>query len=357
MTLLQRLGFTPILRAHFELLEPGPTLTPARVRAASRGIYEILGSEATHAELSGRLRHELRPSERPKTGDWVVVEAQHDGVAIIHHILERQTVLTRRGVGSPEPQVIAANVDTFFIVTSANHDFSTRRLERYLAAVWDSGATPVIVLNKIDLCEDVRDFVTEIEGVAFGVDIIPLSAKTGESVETLRQAIGEKTCAFIGSSGVGKSSLVNRLRNVADQHTLETRSGDDKGRHTTTRRELLLLDGGGVLIDTPGMREFGVMADEDALDATFQDVAEVAERCRFSDCQHNGEPGCAVSDAIDAGVLSDSRMASYQKLRKEAAAARRRADPVAGANTKRHWKSINKAMRKLSKESDKHRVD
>lgn len=356
---LDRLGFHPFFAAQLELLPDAADLRPARVIADSGGIYELAGCRAPLGELSGRLRHTARPADRPTTGDWVAVDDSADR-AVIHHVLDRRTLLRRRAAGSDSlPQLVAANVDVFFIVTSANRDLSPRRIERYLTAVWDSGARPVIVLNKIDLVTDLVDDAAAmrqaIEEVAAGVPVISASAHAGTGLDELRDqlAVGV-TIGFIGSSGVGKSSLINRLLGHDAHATNDTRA-DGKGRHTTTRRELIVLPDGGILIDTPGMRELGLIADDAALEATFSDIARLAEQCRFRDCTHHNEPGCAVQAAAEAGTLAQERVHSHHKLRNELAAAEARRDPVLAANTKRRWKTIHKEIRAFSKSNHKRR--
>lgn len=247
-------------------------------------------------------------------------------------------------------QAIAANVDVFGLVSSANRDLNPRRIERYLTAVWDSGATPVIVLNKVDLVEDVWPLLERIEPVALGVPVVQVSALTGEGIETLRTHIGPSiTVGLVGSSGVGKSSLINRLVGRDVQYVSDIREDDARGRHTTTRRELIPLAAGGALIDTPGMRELGLIEDEGGVDTAFADIADLAQACRFNDCGHESEPGCAVQAALIAGTLSAERLQSYRKLQREIAAAERKRDPVLAANERRRWKTIHKEMRALEK--------
>ena len=345
---LQELGYGPFFSGQMELLDDGVELAPARVVADSGGLVHLGGCGAELGELPGGL------DERPTTGDWVAVELVDGGErAVVRHVLERRTVLRRRSAGQTgRAQVVAANVDRFFVVTSANRDLNPRRIERYLAAVWDGGATPVVVLNKIDLVDDPSELLATIESVAPGVDVVGPSAEPGEGPDGLRAHLAPgRTVGFVGSSGVGKSSLINRLRGEgAGASATQDIRDDGKGRHTTTRRELVVLPDGGVLIDTPGMREFGVVSDAGGLDTVFEEVARWAESCRFRDCEHEGEPGCAVQGAVDAGKLSAERVASYGKLRREAAAAEARRDPVLGANVKRKWKSITKQMRGFSKD-------
>jgi ribosome biogenesis GTPase / thiamine phosphate phosphatase len=350
---LPDLGYRPFFSAQIDRLQR-PDLVPGRIAADGPGIYHLLGCQAPLGELSGRLRHALSGSNRPAVGDWVAV-ADDPERAIVHHVLERQTAMVRRAADSDSmAQVIAANLDVIFVVTSANRDLNLRRLERYLTAVWDSGAAPAIVLNKIDLVPDVAPLVAEIEGVAFGVPILPVSASLDLGMEGVRERVGPGiTAALVGSSGVGKSSLVNRLLGREAQFVNAIREDDARGRHTTTRRELLLLPGGGVLIDTPGMRELGLLEDDGGVAATFADIEEMALSCRFHDCRHEGEPGCAVRESLAAGTLDRGRWESYRKLRKEIAAAETRRDPVLAAEERRRWKVIHKSMRshpKLSRQ-------
>jgi ribosome biogenesis GTPase len=243
-------------------------------------------------------------------------------------------------------QMIAANVDVFCLVTSANRDLNPRRIERYLTAVWESGANPVIVLNKVDLVDDLAPLTQAIAAVALGVPTVEVSALTGVGLDALREHVGRgTTVGLVGSSGVGKSSLINRLVGREVQHVSDIREDDARGRHTTTRRELVLLPGGGVLVDTPGMRELGLVEDDGGIDAAFADIAEIAQACRFNDCLHESEPGCAVQSALSSGALSPERLQSYRKLQREIAAAERRRDPILAANERRRWKTIHKELR------------
>jgi ribosome biogenesis GTPase len=251
--------------------------------------------------------------------------------------------------------MIAANVDVFCLVTSANRDLNPRRMERYLAAVWESGANPVVVLNKVDLVDDRAAMSEALGSVALGVPIVEVSALTGLGIDTLREHVGPgTTVGFIGSSGVGKSSLINRLVGREVQHVSDIREDDARGRHTTTRRELVLLPGGGVLIDTPGMRELGLLEDDGGIDATFADIAEIAQACRFNDCLHESEPGCAVQAALSLRTLDENRLRSYRKLQREIAAAERRRDPILPANERRRWKTIHKELRAREKAKSGH---
>ncbi|HEY8521940.1 MAG TPA: ribosome small subunit-dependent GTPase A [Gammaproteobacteria bacterium] len=348
MTSLASLGFDEFFAAQLRRLDPA--WVPARIASEGRNTFRLLGCRAEIGELTGRLRRSLAPEERPVCGDWVAV-ADGEERAVIHHVLDRRTALVRRAPGREDarPQVLAANVDVFFVVTSANQDLNERRLERYLAAVWNSGASPVIVLNKVDLVKDPAPLLGAIERVALGVPVLQASAKSGVGLEALRGYLAPgRTVAFVGSSGVGKSSLANRLLGREVQQVGELRA-DERGRHTTTARQLMELPHGGLLIDTPGLRELGLIDDAGGLDVSFPDVAAFAEQCRFRDCRHAGEPGCAVVEAVERGELAPERLASYRKLVEELEAAERRRDPAEAAKARQRWKVIHKGLRARAK--------
>ena len=325
-----------------------PGLLPARVLAEERGQY-VVASHAgeSSATPSGRLRHdtELDPAAAwPAVGDWVGLEpGAGDGHRLIQHVLTRRTALVRRAPGDRErpSQVLAANVDVVFVVTSVNQDFNLRRLERYVTVAWESGATPVVLLSKADLATDVEQFRIAAEAAAPAVEVIAVSVVTGEGLDHLPRQLGAgRTVVFTGSSGVGKSSIVNALAGEALLDTGGIRLDDARGRHTTTRRQLVRL-ADGLLIDTPGLRELGVL-DGDGLSSAFDDVEQIATSCRFNDCEHRTEPGCAIRAAIAGGTLDRARFAAYEKLQREAARAQLATDALGRRAERRRWTIITR---------------
>lgn len=254
-------------------------------------------------------------------GDWVGLEQLSSSDVLIRFVLSRKTKFSRAAAGiETREQIVAANADTVFLIQSLNKDFNMKRLERYLIAAWDSGAVPVIVLTKSDCCEDIADKLSIVYGTAPGVEVHAVSAVTGQGIEEIRKYFGQgKTVALLGSSGVGKSTLVNTLAGVELLKTQEIRHDDSKGRHTTTHRELFLLPSGGVILDTPGMRTLALWDAETGMDKMFGDIEELVTLCRFHDCQHQNEPGCAVREALEAGRLEQPRWESWRKLQKELA--------------------------------------
>ncbi len=298
----------------------GGNLYLARVSVQHKDMYKVLTeSGEIYAGVSGKFSYAASDAtDYPAVGDWVLIDRTDDkkGNAVIHHILTRKSYFERKAAGTGnERQIVAANIDTVFICMSLNNDFNLRRMERYLSIAWDSMAVPVIVLTKSDLCGDISIKLAEIESAAVGVDVIVTSSMSSDGCEGIARYLGKgKTAAFIGSSGVGKSTLINKLMGEKVLVTKETRA-DDKGRHTTTHRQLLILPGGGVVIDTPGMRELQVAGAD--LSKSFSDIEKLAEDCRFRDCRHDSEPQCAVRKAIDEGILSAERLESYKKLQRE----------------------------------------
>ena len=318
---LTAIGWNSVLDQQFSAFaEEG--LVPARVARAHSSIYWLYTEQGElTAELTGRMRHQaMSRSELPAVGDWVAVEPrQEEDKGTLHAILPRKSCFSRKEAATrTEEQVIAANVDTVFLVTDLDRDFNLRRLERYLTMAWDSGANPVVVLNKADLSDAVETQVAEVEAIAFGVPVHPVSAVEKEGMEPLYQYMGPgETVVLLGSSGVGKSTLINALMGSETLEVGAVRAHDGRGRHTTTHRELVLLPGGGVLIDNPGIREIQLWGDEEGLRGTFEDIEELAGGCRFGDCKHEQEPGCAVHAALEDGSLDAKRFDSYLKLQKE----------------------------------------
>jgi ribosome biogenesis GTPase / thiamine phosphate phosphatase len=330
---------------------PRLALRWARVVEEQRGRYRVAGDSEGWVEVSGRFRHDAaRAADFPVVGDWVGVER-----GIIHRRLERRGTVSRAAPGrAADEQVLAANVDTIFLVTAMDQDLSARRLERYLTMVWDANAVPVVVLNKADLCDDPAGAANALRTRLPMVDVAIVSALQQQGVDALAPYLGAgQTIALLGSSGVGKSTLVNRLLGSAVLRVGAISDAVGKGRHTTTSRQLVELPGGALLIDTPGLREVQPWADEAAVDAAFDDITGLAAECRFADCAHAGEPGCAVHAAVDAGRLDADRLEHYRRLGREAAFETRKRDAGAAAEQKRRWKRVHKAQRALYREREK----
>ena len=291
-------------------------LIPARVSARHHGPCELM---TERGQMGGVPAGKLSEDELPAVGDWVAVRpVDGERKAVIEAVLPRRTSFTRKEAWQRTvAQVVAANVDTVFVVTAFGFDLNPRRLERYLTAAWDSGSVPVVVVNKSDTVDEPEVDLLEVEPVTMGVPVHAVSAVSGEGLETLDPYLQSgQTIALLGSSGVGKSTLVNRFAGRELLATAQTSAGG-RGRHTTSHRELVLLPAGGVLLDTPGMRELQLWADEEVLDTTFSEISELAAQCRFSDCAHEQEPGCAIQKALNDGTLSRERWDSYCKLQRE----------------------------------------
>jgi ribosome biogenesis GTPase len=338
------------------LAAEAPGLVPARVLSEERGQYLVAGAAGEGpASASGRLRFdaELDPAAAwPAVGDWVALDPTPNGSAaldgehrLIQRVLPRRTALVRRSPTDRRmpSQVLAANVDAVFVVTSMNADFNVRRLERYLAVAWESGGTPVVLLSKSDLADDVEGFRLAAEATAPGVEVISVSAVTGDGLDLVRAHLGVgRTVVFIGSSGVGKSSIVNALAGESLLATASIREDDARGRHTTIRRQLIRL-ADGLVIDTPGLRELGVL-DADGVSTAFDDVEGVAAGCRFNDCEHRSEPGCAIRTALRDGRLAEARFDAYTKLQREARRAVLATDAIARRAERKRWNVIHRSV-------------
>lgn len=341
---LAQLGWNDELAAE---LEPHDGLEPGRVTVQHRGAWEVATEgDDLLVEITGRLRHAAEPGELPVVGDWVGLRAGQ-----IDIVLPRQSKFSRKTPFTEvAEQVLVANVDVAFLVMGLDErDFNLRRLERYLATAWEGGASPVIVLNKADLAPDLETAVAETESVAFGVPVLAVTAVAGEGVGSLLTYLdGAKTGVLLGSSGVGKTTLINALLVDGRYATGPVRS-DGRGRHTTSHRELIVLPGGGILIDTPGLRELQLWESDDGLERAFADISELMTQCRFSDCAHRTEPGCAVRAALADGSLPEERWESYLKLQRELEHLEGKLDPRLRSERRKKWAAITKQHRQRRK--------
>ena len=353
MTALFHLGWTPALADTFAPFA-AEGLVPGRVALEHTHIYRVITEAGESlARVSGRLRHRATVrADFPAVGDWVAVQPpEHSGDSRIVAVLPRRSRFSRRAAGDPtEEQVVAANIDTVFLVAGLDGDFNPRRIERYLLVAVESGASPVVVLNKADLADDAAAMADVVRASVGDVPVHVVSCQVPGGVDLLRQYLGTgQTAALLGSSGVGKSTIVNRLVGQDLLKTVEVRESDSRGRHTSTARQMIVLPEAGVLIDTPGMRELQLWESGDVRDA-FGDIDELASGCRFRDCRHREEPGCAVLDAVLSGALARGRLESYHKLQNEQAFHARQLDQRTQIEERRRWKVLTKAAQKRIKE-------
>lgn len=346
---LATLGWEPHFEQHFRGHKDAG-LIPARIAQEHKLTYTVFCAIGElNARVSGRFQHEASGLfDFPSVGDWVAITPLvNERKATIHACLPRKSSFSRKVKGAAtEEQIVAANIEILLIVSGLDHDFNIRRIERYLTLAWDSGVTPVVVLNKVDLCPDIHARVTEVEMIAFATRIHPISAIENRGLDQLQTYFRPgKTAALVGSSGVGKSTIINSLLGKERQITKDVRASDGRGRHATTMRELILLPTGGIIIDNPGMRELQLWADGDSLTSSFGDIEELAANCRFSDCSHSREPGCTVQAAIENGDLDPARFQSYLKLQKELRHLATRQDWHAREEERQKWRKISIAHR------------
>ena len=358
--LLEQLGWDSYFVAMWNALEREPGWAPARVVSQQRSLWRIAGESGEGwASASGKLRENTEvEGDWPAVGDWVAAEPTGgDDRAVLHAVLQRRSRFARKAAGKRlEQQVIAANVDTAFLVAGLDGDFNLRRLERYLAQCWESRAHPVMVLNKQDRCDDLAERIAQVERIGHGVPVLPMSAQDGSGVDAMQAFLKfGQTAVLLGSSGVGKSTLVNRLLGYDVQQTQPVREGDSRGRHTTTARELLRLPGGALLIDTPGLRELQLWDADDGIVESFADIEQLASQCRFRDCQHNNEPGCAVRAALEAGTLDEARLENRRKLEREQEFMRRKTDPAARHEAQHKLRTMMRGVKQMYEQREKDR--
>ncbi|MBI1320432.1 MAG: ribosome small subunit-dependent GTPase A [Candidatus Hydrogenedens sp.] len=353
----EALGWSSAWAAAWDTLEALPSgCLPARISQEHRGAYRAFaGDQEWTAEVTGAFRHHhAHPEAFPAVGDWVAAEpVPGESKLRIHAVLPRRTVFLRTAAGArSETQVVAANVDTVFLVAGLDHDFNVRRLERYLTLAYESGARPIVVLNKADTTDDLLPVLQAVERVALGVPIFAVSALAGDGLAPLQAYLGPgQTVACLGSSGAGKSTLINALSGEAHMSTGTVREDDSRGRHTTTHRELVALPHGGCLIDTPGMRELQLTGSMESVDTTFSDIDVLAENCRFDDCCHESESGCAVLAAVETGALDTARLAAWRKLQRELDYAQRRQQDSFKHEERKRFRDMGKLHKRLQNEA------
>lgn len=346
---IYKYGFDEFFREAFSAYEENEYQI-GRVALEHKKMYRVWTENGELlCEVTGKFSFGAAVREDyPAVGDWVVIkERVGEQRGTIHAVLPRKSKFSRKSAGlSTEEQIVAANVDTIFLVNSLNEDLNLRRLERYLLLSWESGANPVIVLTKADLCSSVQEKLAEVESVAMGVPIVSISVLEEKGIDSLKPyLLPGKTIALLGSSGVGKSTLTNYLLGHEKQKVQDIRESDDKGKDTTTHRELILLPEGTVLIDTPGMRELQLWESNSGLSESFTDIEKAAEKCRFRDCSHDNEPGCAVIQQIEEGAISIARLNSYKKLLRELAYLDRKQDKRAQSEERKRWKKISAGIK------------